>query len=314
MKAYITIGLPGSGKTTWAEEFCQQNSTEQNVIIRINNDDIRNQIYEDSGNRNWSPKVESQVKYFREMLISARADVKADIIIDNTHLNPKTLNQIQEFCKSKGYDIEIVNFKHVPLEECIQRDSLREGFSKVGEKVIRDMYDKFMKTPIDRDLPKWEPNRLYNCIIVDIDGTLAQMKDRGPYDEHKVYQDDVRNHVLMTVKALKMINPNFKIFIFTGRSEKCSTETVKWLEDKCGFYVMNHHDEDDHFRLNVELHMRKENDRRRDSEVKMDMYNQFIKYKYNVFAVFDDRPQVIRECWKVLNVPVFNCGLIDLEF
>lgn len=314
MKAYITVGLPASGKTTWAKEFEYKNSNDNNVIVRINNDDIRNAIYQQSNNRTWTPKVESQVKNIRENLISARADVKADIIIDNTHLNPKTLNQIQEFCKSKGYEIEIVDFKHVSLDECIKRDSLREDFSKVGEKVIRDMHDKFMKTPVDRDLPQFVPNNLPSCIIVDIDGTLAKMKDRGPYEENKVYQDDVRNHVLMTVNALKMINPNFKIFIFTGRSEKCSTETVKWLEDKCGFHVSNFHDEEDHFRLNVELHMRKENDRRRDSEVKMGMYNEYVKYKYNVFAVFDDRPQVIRECWKVLNLPVFNCGLIDVEF
>ena len=307
MKAYITIGLPASGKTTWAKEFCKTNN-----VVRVNNDDIRELIYEKEGHRNWTGEVEKQVRWIRKAKIVEAAGHNMSVVVDNTHLNPKTLQQIKDFCVDVGFEVELVDFRHVPLEECIRRDSLREA--KVGEKVIRDMYDKFMKTPIDRDLPKWEPNRLYNCIIVDIDGTLAQMKDRGPYDEHKVYQDDVRNHVLMTVKALKMINQNFKIFIFTGRSEKCSTETVKWLEDKCGFYVLNHHDEYDDFRLNVELHMRQENDRRRDSEVKMDMYNQFIKYKYNVFAVFDDRPQVIRECWKVLNVPVFNCGLIDLEF
>lgn len=313
-KAYITIGLPASGKSTWAKEFCEKNSTEQNVIIRINNDDIRNSIYESLNHRNWSPMIEEEVRKSREILISSRAECGSDIVIDNTHLNPKTLNSTKKFCEKHGYVVEIVDFRHIPLEECIRRNSLREGNSKVDENVIRDMYNKFMKTPTDRDLPQWEPESIHNCIIVDIDGTLAQMKDRGPYDEHKVYQDDVRNHVLMTVKALKKMHPEFKVFVFTGRSVKCSEQTVKWLEDKCGFFVSNYHDEEDHFRMNVELHMRKENDRRRDSEVKMDMYKEFVEYNYNVFAVFDDRPQVIRECWKVLNLPVFNCGVIDVEF
>jgi len=67
-------------------------------------------------------------------------------------------------------------------------------------------------------------------------------------------------------------------------------------------------------RMMADLHMRKIGDRRRDSFVKLDMYNEVIKDKYNVICVFDDRPQVIRECWKVLNLPVLNCGVIDNEF
>jgi predicted kinase len=314
MKAYITIGLPASGKTTWAKDFVEKNSTHAHIVMRINNDDIRAAIYEDSGNSDWSPAVEKEVRVIREELIKSRAWDGADIVIDNTHLNPKTLEQIKSFCESEGYVIEIVDFRHVSLEECIRRDSLREGSSKVGEKVIRDMYNKFMSDSLDRNLPEWNPNSLPDCIIVDIDGTLAKMKDRGPYDEDKVYNDDVRNHVLTTVKALKMIHPEFKVFIFTGRSEKCSKQTIKWLEDKCSFFVSNYHDEEDHFRINVELHMRKVGDKRRDSLVKMDLYNEYVKDKYNTIVVFDDRPQVIRECWKVLNLPVFQCGLIDVEF
>ena len=308
MKAYITIGLPGSGKSTWAKSIDAD---------RVNNDEIRAKIYEEIGNNTWSPKIEERVKFERENYINTSSALGLDIVIDNTHLNPKTLNQIVSFCKSKGYEVDIVDFRHVPIETCIERDLSRKGTNGyVGEKVIRDMFNKFMKEPIDRNLPSWTPNNLPDCIIVDIDGTLAQMKDRGPYEEHKVYQDDVRRHVLFTITSLMNANPELRVFIFSGRSDSCMAETVRWFNDKCSFYVKNWLTEyqdnyDDYF---VDLHMRKTGDKRRDSLVKTDMYNEFVKDKYNVIAVFDDRPQVIRECWKVLNLPVFNCGLIDVEF
>lgn len=306
LKAYITIGLPASGKTTWAKEFCKTNN-----VVRVNNDDIRELIYEKEGHRNWTGEVEKQVRWIREAKIAEAAGHNMSVVVDNTHLNPKTLEQIKDFCVDVGFEVELVDFRHVPLEECIRRDSLREA--KVGEKVIRNMYNQFMKTPVDRDLPAWVPNKLPDCIIVDIDGTMAQMKDRGPYDEHKVYQDDVRQHVLFTIISMMTANPELKVLVFSGRSEKALEPTIRWMNDKCGLEVENHQTDftSDYC---VDLHMRKEGDRRRDSLVKKELFDLYVKDKYNVIVVFDDRPQVIRECWKELNLPVFQCGLIDVEF
>lgn len=318
MTAYITIGLPASGKSTWAKQFISDNDN----VARVNNDEIRESIYKNNGNNTWSPNIEERVKFVRENDIHVNYCLGIDTIVDNTHLNPKTLNQIITYCESLGYKTQIVDFRHVPLEECLLRDSQREN--SVGEKVILDMYNKFMKEPKDKNPPSYNYNPDYKtCIIVDIDGTLAQMKDRGPYDEDKVYNDEVRKHVWYTIEGIISLSAFFefntdqqsivdKVFIFTGRSENCREETERWLTDKCGWDMnyFNNIDKDHRF----SLHMRKKDDKRRDSLVKMDMYNEHVKDKYNVFVVFDDRPQVIRECWKVLNLPVFNCGVIDQEF
>ena len=58
------------------------------------------------------------------------------------------------------------------------------------------------------------------------------------------------------------------------------------------------------------LLMRKTGDKRRDTEVKEEIYNEFIKDKYNVLTVFDDRPCVVR-MWKRLNLMVCDVSRQD---
>lgn len=51
--------------------------------------------------------------------------------------------------------------------------------------------------------------------------------------------------------------------------------------------------------------MRPEGDSRKDSVVKEEMYNEHIKYKYNVKAIYDDRQQVV-DMWRDLGLTVFQ--------
>lgn len=305
--AYITVGLPGSGKSTWAKKFIM--NSVGNVVTRTNNDEIRNLIYDKQQNHTWTRTVEDKVRRLREEAIRAAYAGNNSIIIDNTHMNPKTLASTEKFCKNFGFEVEIVDFRHVHIDECIRRDALRS----VGEKVIRDMAK--LQIQIDKGMPSYVFSKdTPTCLIVDIDGTLAKMGDRSPYDESKVDIDSVRQHVLQTVQSIMTCNPLFELFIFSGRSEYCKDATNEWLNTKCGMFEKTQTLVDDDHRFIYSLHMRPEDDRRRDSLIKMDMYAEFIKDKYNIFAVFDDRPQVIRECWNVLKLPVFNCGLLDVEF
>jgi hypothetical protein len=193
----------------------------------------------------------------------------------------------------------------MPIQECIRRDALREGHERVGEEVIRKTA-KQMRSPESRIIPDWTPapDPANDCIIVDIDGTLSQMADRSPYDESRVYEDTPRLAVLATVKALLAARPNMKLFIFSGRTVQCYSDTSRWLYDKCGL---------DTNRTNTNLTMRQAGDSRNDAIVKMEMYEAHIKDKYSVLAVFDDRASVIRDCWDKLGLFVFRCGRIDKD-
>ena len=135
--------------------------------------------------------------------------------------------------------------------------------------------------------------------ICDIDGTLAHNNGhRSFYDESKVLNDTA----LPTCTVIdSLIATGATIVFFSGRTEECRKDTHEWLYEN--LYNIAH----------VELFMRPIGDQRSDEMLKEEMYNKYIKNKYNVLAVFDDRPKVVRMWWK-LGLFVFNCHQSNKEF
>lgn len=132
------------------------------------------------------------------------------------------------------------------------------------------------------------------AIIVDIDGTLAIMKDRSPYAWHKVGQDTVNEAVKMIVNAYNGI-----VIIFSGRDSICRLETIQWLKENEIKYDA--------------LYMRDHKNYEKDSIIKERMYNEHIKDKYDIDFILDDRLQVCR-MWYSLGLPLLRVGDPDADF
>jgi Straboviridae polynucleotide kinase len=123
------------------------------------------------------------------------------------------------------------------------------------------------------------------AIIVDIDGTLAHRNDRSPYDYSKVAEDNVDIDVRDLVYV--MSEAGTTILLISGREDSCENDTERWLQDNLVPYQ--------------ELFMRKSGDYRKDSIVKEEIYNQYIKGKYLIRFVLDDRDQVVK-MWRGLGL------------
>jgi len=287
MKLIMTKGLPASGKSTWAKSM--------GGYKRINKDDLRAML----DNGKWSGANEKFVLEIRDFLVQHALINGFNVIVDDTNLHPKHEERLKQIVKDYNqqilmpgkkplWEFEIKDFTDVPIEVCIERDLKRPN--SVGEKVIRNMYKQFLA-------PKPEPivsdPKLPLCIICDIDGTLAKMGDRSPYDWSKVGLDTLNfsvANVLNTYKALDAQNPLWeetRIIIVSGRDSICRTETKRWLEENCIEY---HH-----------LFMRKKGDNRDDRIVKKEIYETKIKGKANVLFVLDDRNKVV-EMWRSLGL------------
>jgi len=135
-KVIVLKGLPGCGKTFYALGILKR---EKYKYLRVSKDEIRQMI----NGEKWANKNENVVLEIRDTIIIAAINEGFNVIVDDTNLNPHHIERIKKLVKGKAF-IEIVDLTSVPLEECIERDKSRKD--SVGEKVIRDMYERYIKT------------------------------------------------------------------------------------------------------------------------------------------------------------------------
>ena len=272
----ILVGCPASGKSTWALKLVEKHAGKYK---RINRDSLRKML--DASH--FSKDNEKFITQVESYLILQALEEGKHVIVDNTHLNPVHINRIKELVKGKAEVIINDSFLQVPIEECIKRDLKR--LDSVGKDVIMKMYNQFLKPePI-----KIEHNAsLPTAILYDLDGTLCLMNGRSPYDASTCEQDLPNKPV---VELYNKFKDDYTIILLSGRQDTWRQQTENWLA-KNG---ITYHS----------LHMRKEGDFRKDTVIKEELYNEFIKDKYNVNFIVDDRKSVCNH-WRSLGLTVFQ--------
>ncbi len=292
----INVGIPASGKSTWTKERIK---TDANAVA-ISRDYFRLMLKDAQV---CSKDIEVAIS---ELVLSTAKTMLTsgkDVILDATHLKVDYINPIIEELKYYA-DINYQVFS-IPVEEAILRDMKRQA--SVGEDVIRRMNKDFIRLmqtfhfqPVKKQKrPSINPVIAddNNAVIFDIDGTLAEMCDRSPFDTERVIDDKLIELVKEQTKF--HASRGRAIILCSGRMETAREATVQWLKK---------HD----ISYNILL-MRKENDFRKDSIIKEEIYNTRIKNKYNVLCVYDDRLQVV-DMWFKLGLFVFNVNQGNIQF
>jgi hypothetical protein len=225
-----------------------------------------------------------------------------DIIISDTNLRAKYVKDWMAFANKWDLEFEVIKFDDVTVDECVRRDKVRQN--SIGEKVIRDMAKRFL---IKGKIPDVEPSsrnfgttlrgELYvaapstpKAIIVDIDGTLAKMNGRSPYDWSRVGEDESVEAVVNAVKAAYDFGR--EVIVMSGRDGSCRDITIEWLLK----YLPG---------MNVALFMREAGDSRADNIVKLELFDKFVRENYDIEYVLDDRDQVVR-MWRSIGLPTFQ--------
>jgi hypothetical protein len=135
--------------------------------------------------------------------------------------------------------------------------------------------------------PVWD-NLLPSAVIVDIDGTVAKMNGRSPYDYSLVHTDVPHTPIVRLVQELAASGS--RIIFCSGREDSCRDETAAWLLDNLGGWVEN-----------APLLMRPEKDSRDDSIIKRELYEEHIAGNYNIRFVLDDRDRVV-DAWRAMGL------------
>lgn len=279
MKVLFLRGLPGSGKSTWARQFVEQNKD----WVRVNRDDLRNMrgLY-------WLPKQEDYITSLEIHAIQSALNHSLNVIVDATNLNDGSVAKLKAAAHKivPTVEFETKDFNLSP-EDCIKRDLKRAN--SVGADVIWGMYEKYINKP----QPYNEDQSLPHCIICDIDGTLADKGDRSPFDWHRVCEDKLHTWVRSVVIDYAMGSKGL-VAIFSGRDSVCAETTADWLK----FHGVPF----DY------LYMRPQGNTEKDSIIKRRLFENHVRGKYYVDFVIDDRDQVVRMWRKELGLNVLQCN------
>jgi predicted kinase len=284
-KLILTRGIQASGKSTWAKRWVRDDPERR---VRVNRDDLRAMLFAADGTLlSW--RQEQQVTEVERAIAKTALDKGKDVVVDAMNLRAKWVKQ----WATLGYPIEFRDFP-IQLEDALAMNADRDR--PIPEEAI---IKAFRHTPggqippapnLSENAPRpYMPDwQLPGAFLFDIDGTLAHMTGRSPYDYSRVSEDTVDTAVAY---LLDVLSAEHHIVVMSGRDEACREVTEAWL---------NAHDiQFDH------LFMRAAGDTRKDATVKRELFDAHVRNAFNVRGVIDDRNQVVA-MWRDLGLKCYQ--------
>ena len=302
MELIVTVGAVGCGKSTYAESLVKNS---KGKIVQVNRDDIRKQLFGIKGWRNYkfTKEKENLVTKTQYEMIKAAIEIGVSVIVSDTNLSYR--QKLIDFAIDFDVKYREVWFP-VSLDELHRRNEERQAW-KVPTTVVESMFEKFTTQFEALTIEQMETKTIYiqkqqykapeydatapDAVIFDLDGTLALMGNRGPYDTNVC---DDKPNALVVKQALNEQSSGKKLIFMSGRVDTTYEDTKAWLEQQ-GLKVEN-------------LFMRVTGDFRSDVIVKEELFRNNVANEFNVLYAVDDRDSVVSAwrkmgltCWQVAN-------------
>lgn len=208
-KLILTVGLPASGKSTWARKQWEDNPE---GVLLVERDETRTKLFGEAYHRgNFPQKSEAQVTAVNTELTKQGLRAGKTVIVSDTNLNPRFLQSLVKLGRDYGAEVSLEHFD-VPVEECKRRNKAR---GKRGEREVPDFVMERMakgaygedghlkemllssegqaffvsrSTPGSKLLEKFNRKAAYShplmgeaVVLVDVDGTLANNQHHAVY-------------------------------------------------------------------------------------------------------------------------------------
>jgi predicted kinase len=135
----LTIGLPGSGKTTWYK---------RRGVTPLSSDMLRTILFDDITEQRYQGLVFSTLRSLLRARLIARMPWN---YVDATNLSPHERRQWIKMAKSFGYEVQAVFFD-VPLEICLDRNRKRDR--PVSDDVMHKMAERLKAPAFDEGFSK----------------------------------------------------------------------------------------------------------------------------------------------------------------
>lgn len=125
----VLVGLPGAGKTTWAEQNLPDH-------LRVCLDDIVEML-----SVRYDPDLSKLYWAIEDTLVRYALMAGRDVVIDRTNYHEKTQQRWEALAKSVGASTRYV-YMATPVTECVARQQRRPSNRQVPMDRIHDMIEK----------------------------------------------------------------------------------------------------------------------------------------------------------------------------
>lgn len=273
-KLIMLRGISASGKTTWAKKYVAENPGS----LQISKDELRAMLHDGK----WTPGNEKIVLDMRDALIERALRTGRTVLVADTNLHPKHEARLRQIASEQKAEFEIKDFV-VDFEEALERDAKREH--PVGYVVLKQQWNDYIRPKLHVQ----QNDQLPSAVLCDMDGTLALLNGRSPYDA-STCENDAPNTRIIGMLHYHLLH-GFKIIIMSGRDSKYRPQTEAWLAK--------------HGIIPDLLLMRVQDDKRKDAIIKEELFRAHVLPNYYTQTVFDDRDQVVR-MWRDLGLNVLQ--------
>lgn len=281
-KIIVLQGCPCSGKSTYA-----QNVKDENTVV-VNLDTIRMEL---SGGK-FSFEHEKEALEIEEQMVRTAIENGKDAMIDATNLNPNKIVTWKALATELDCPIEFKMF-YIPFAEAMKRSKARRdaGGLYINKNVMRSFYQRYFPEQYKQELTDQrvirEPNgALPNCVICDLDATLALHQGREPFDWSLIETDKIDTRLRYLLNCF--MADGIPVMFVTGRNNSARKATLEWLEKNLIFKEWK-------------LFTRDDRDFSHGDDYKEKVYHENIEGKYNVLCVFEDSNKCVKR-WRELGL------------
>lgn len=188
-KLIMLIGLPGSGKTTYAKEYIAKNS-KYGDIVHLSSDAIRAELYGDEAIQGNPTDVFSTMQ---RRALEALSNCSS-VVYDATNMTRKDRASILSVCpKCAKTEAHLI---WAPIEDCIYRDANRDR--TVGKAVIDKMLKRFQAPWYDEGFHDIE---VHDSEPIDVwDYTNKRLIEMDIPHDNPHHTADVKQHCINAEK------------------------------------------------------------------------------------------------------------------
>lgn len=185
---YITIGLMGVGKTTWAKDHCEGTGG-----LHLSSDGIRMQLYGTLKGQTTPVQNQEVFRVMQEGLDSfSNNDSLTTAYYDATNLNRKKRIQVYTWAKARGITV-IAKVFLKPLQDLLECNDRRDEGEQVPVDIIRERYKDLQVPRLGVDCDEVQVEGVMSDFHCEIYEGLSENHD-SPH-----HAESIKEHILLTL-------------------------------------------------------------------------------------------------------------------